>query len=331
MLPFAFYPDQCPYLKNKIDHWISLTVIGDQAYIYDMPQGEFIADVTLTDMATGNVRIIAPYRPRLIPLTVEEIASNYQMAEYDAANFLKQVLDTRVNNTDIRNFIASNIKDIDYNEYIQTLDDSTKKSLISLKEIYKKKDMSFADIERVSNFIENKLKVKIREYNTSKNPSGDFKNKDTVEGLSRLELTSILDNLGISQWGLNIKNWDSLDVTFDKLKKYFNNPKFQTFINTAYERQKEKVKDIQFGIDELYSAKRLLNNYIKHFKINNNNIEVTLALFDKEQQNTIKLYLPKILGGKQSSRHKSIAQALGHITKKINNNNRFYSSEHSFS
>jgi hypothetical protein len=55
-----------------------------------MPQHEFISD---TFYGKQGVNLKTEFKPRLIPLTVEDISANYLLSEKQAIQFIKSIIE----------------------------------------------------------------------------------------------------------------------------------------------------------------------------------------------------------------------------------------------
>ena len=98
-----------PIADFLITHYVAAVAINDGIYIYDMPQHEFISD---TFYGKQGVNLKTEFKPRLIPLTVEDVSANYLLSEKQAIQFIKSIIEKRESNIapSFKNYIKSTVK-----------------------------------------------------------------------------------------------------------------------------------------------------------------------------------------------------------------------------
>ena len=149
----------------------------------------------------------------------------------------------------------------------------------------------FTEVERISNLILNKLKFKTKEFN------GKYDESITdLQTYKTKVLNDLLKNIGITG---NVTN-------LNELKERLSSKELETSLKENLEQAKESKENFKNQLDDFYSTKRLLNNYLKHFD---------LSKYDSSQQARIKQYLPSLF---KDNKYKSDKQAIAFNKRRIN-------------
>lgn len=147
------------------------------------------------------------------------------------------------------------------------------------------------EIEKISNLILNKLKFKLKNFNGQYDDSitslEKYKNKILNDLLKEIGITGAISNL-------------------EELKSRLNSPELQESLLENLNQAKESKENYRKQLENFYSTRRLLNNFLKHFDINK---------YDSEQQIIIKSNLPSLF---TENKFKSDKQAIAFSKRQIN-------------
>lgn len=285
----------------NITHYVSAVAINDTIFIYDMPQQEFISNEFFGE--GSNVTLKSTYKPRLIPLTVDSIKTNYDLTSEEAAKFVRSILSTRKSNVHpaFKDYIKSNIKNAE--EYIQELENQITNenvildSSVEWQQKYEseqaiaddraekifKEDITSAQESKVINFLRNKLKAKTRPYLPTRTPNFVLRNLIKF-------VTGVYFDYDQSE---------GLDATLVKFDTFVKSEDFVRNVWQNYTNAKDAVENIQKSIDRLISTNQLLQGF---FKIAGTiGIDQALAKYNERQQYQIRSILPSNLKEKYTS------------------------------
>jgi len=273
-----------------IGHYVSAVAINDSVFIYDMPQNEFISDSFFG--MPSEVPLKNSFKPRLIPLTLDDIQSAYNLSVEQAGNFISSILNANKlsNHISFREYLAQTITDPD--SYIALLEDSIvnsgyervdwsvdmarREQARDLKrETFKAQPLTNEDQEKVANYYKNKLYLKTKAY---------LPRTEDKFSLATLIKSILGDNLVYSI------DYSSFENALNSLKNYLSSEQFMMDHLTRYVKAEEDLAEIDEQITAVYSVKRLMESYVKQVKIYG--LEQALTVFDEQQQFRIKRLLP---------------------------------------
>ena len=297
-----------------IIHYVAATAIGRQIYIYDMPQNEFISNEFYGRLS--DVKLKTTFRPRLIPLTSDEIMANYNLSYTDALKFIRDVINNRGSNLapPFSEYIKNNI--IDGEEYIQDLKreiekeglaeyayieydrkyEKVKETREAIKNLVFNEPLSEQEKEKVEKLVETKLKFRTREY--------------VPRTKSEFLLSNLIYNI-LGRTSFSYDYTDGLDVVLQKFKDYVSSQRFLDDIWNNYTRSKEGLDEINRIISLAYQDRQLMLGFLK--KAKTNGWDKAFEDYSANQKYTIRTLLPTNI----LEKYKSETQRIFLLTKKF--------------
>jgi len=293
-----------PLGNYNIEHFIAAVALGNGIYVYDMPQNEYISD---TAFGEALVNLKATFKPRLIPLTKDEIKANYNLTDEESLRFIRSVLNTPKTNINpsFEDYIKDNI--INGQDYINELRQEIKDGglLASSLEEYKKREkdeenarelikqtefkrkLTRDEVEKVEKLLETKLKLRTREYIPKTKEA--FYLKDLIQNV-----------VGKTSFKYNYE--EGLNTVLDKLEIFLKTDNFINEIWYNYQNEKSNLESIDKQLDLAFSDRRLMLGFLKNAKIDG--IDKTIEKYDSHQKYTIRT----LLGQKNLDGYKSESQ-----------------------
>jgi len=273
-----------PLGEFLITHFVSAVAINNNIYIYDMPQHEFISDEFF---GRGDLDLKTTYKPRLIPLTLDDIKSNYDLSLELSANFIRSILKNSGSNISptFENYIRNNIKNSE--DYIKLLEEqiteqglkldtyleyqNEQKERRKLERDFKKskletKTVTSEEEQKVINFLRNKLKLKVKDYLPRKVKELDIK------GI----INSVIGN------SIRLDYTENIPKILEDLQKGLKNKDFVNSVWNNYVSSINQAKSLQDSVEYVYSFSRLLNGFLK--SANSIGFDKALKEYDKTQQ-----------------------------------------------
>jgi hypothetical protein len=289
----------------NIEHYVSAVAINNAIYIYDMPQNEFISNEFFGK--GSSVKVKESYKPRLIPLTIDEIKANYNLSTEEAGNFIHSILNKNGwQGADaapsFKKYIENNIKNPQ--EYINLLESQIKDSGYEFKqwdvEEYRKEyndkkqqrkltKISKKEEQKVINYYENKLKLKTKEYLPKK-----------TDSFSLITLIDSVLGKGFVKENIDLSSFEN---ALQSLDNYLKSEKFVEDLLHKITIAEENLNSINKSVDEVYSLARLFASFTKQVK--NVGIEEALKKYDSKQQYTIRTLLPSNVLDKYKSKEQA--------------------------
>lgn len=279
-----------PLGNFDITHYVSAVAINNAIYIYDMPQHEFISNEFFG--LGSHVKVKETYKPRLIPLTLDDIQANYNLSPKEAGRFIYRILEAQGwagadATPPFREYIEQNISNP--KEYINLLENEIKnseyeeknyieeyiKEIENRKKEVKEKPLSSKEEKQVIKYYENKLKLKTREY---------LPKKTSTFSLRSLVKSVIGDSFE------NRISYNNFEESLQSLDKYLKSEDFINDLLDKREKYLQKLKSINEYVNKVYSLSRLFASFTKKVKLEG--IENAIKKFDKNQQYTLRSYLP---------------------------------------
>ena len=287
-----------------ITHYVSAVVIDNGVYIYDMPQHEFISDIFY---GKGMVSTKTEYKPRLIPLTVEDISANYLLSEKEAIDFIKSIVEKKENNIDpsFKNYIKSRVSNPE--TYIQELEEIYKnqpsqyktfdEETAELNDKFYNQPLTKNDKARISKLLSNKFKIRTRQYipKTNKDP---FILSDFLE-----------KTIGLSRGSFSYNYREGMEKVLTDLRKFLRSENFLNQMIREYDYKNGQILDKQ--IEKIFSTRRLIDSFIR--QVQSVGWENALRKFDSKQRYEIQMMVPSNFESKSDN------QRIGILRNKIKN------------
>jgi len=288
----------------NITHYVAATAIGNSIYIYDMPQNEFINEDVY---GTGDVSLKKSFRPRLIPLTKDEIKANYNLSDKEALNFIRSILNARGSNkgsnTEIlpfEDYIKQNIPDAE--EYITELKreitdggllesafeeyqiedakrvaaarEEKKREIDDIKaavEGAKKVRLTPEETLKVERLLQTKLKLRTREY--------------VPRTKAEFNLAELVKNV-IGNNSFEYDYEEGLPTALSKLGDYLKSDTFVESVWRNYTNAKSEVENSDKIFESIFYRRRLVLGFLKRAKTGGWNN--TLNKYDETQKTLIR-------------------------------------------
>jgi len=277
--------------KWGIMHFVSAVAINGQVYIYDMPQDEFLD----SDISQGltQIKLKQTFKPRLIPLTVDDIAANYNLDNYQAGRFIYSILSSELPHgipglealpySNFMEYIQDKIDNAE--EYTQSLLNTIKETVpnvlsdnLTLNDLYEvyhvRNDDAYdrefqeaaakeifdaldniedKDLNAVVNLLRGKLKIKVRDYLPKKD------RHETVQEIIRNIFTP-------TTYRRRIRFTDSTEALAD-LKEYLASDDFISDLwNDYFNAYNDKIHSKE-ELNKSYKFKEQFKQYLKYAKI----------------------------------------------------------------
>ena len=288
-----------------IEHYISAVAINNAVYIYDMPQNEFISNEFFGK--GSDVKVKESYKPRLIPLTVDEIKANYNLSTKEAGNFIHSILnqngwfENKEKVLSFKEYIRKNIKNPE--EYINLLEAQIKdsgyefkqwdieeyrKNIKDKRDTLKTKKITKEEEQKVIKYYENKLKLKTKEY--------------LPKRADKFSLKTLVDSVIGRGFDSNI-DFSSFENALESLDKYLKSENFIEDLLTKTQNAEENLDSINKSIDQVYSLANLFASFTKQVKVYG--IEEAIKKYDSKQQYTIRALLPSNVLDKYKSKEQA--------------------------
>lgn len=280
-----------------ITHYVAAVAINDGIYIYDMPQHEFISD---TFYGKGGVNLKTEFKPRLIPLTVEDVSANYLLSEKQSIQFIKSIVERRGNNIapSFKEYIKSNIVNAD--SYIQELEDiyknlpdkyeSYESKTEKLSDKFYNEPLTKEDKVRISKLLTNKFKIRTRQY-VPRKAKEPFMLSDFLQ-----------KTIGVPGFSFQYNSSEGLDEVLKKLRTYLRSDEFIKTMVSEYDYQKNRSLDEQ--IERVFSIKRLMDSFIR--QVQSVGWDQALKNFDKQQRYDIQILLSENIKDKPDNQKVAI-------------------------
>ena len=300
-----------PIADFLITHYVAAVAINDGIYIYDMPQHEFISD---TFYGKQGVNLKTEFKPRLIPLTVEDISANYLLSEKQAIQFIKSIIEKQESNIapSFKNYIKSTVKNAD--SYIQELEDLYKNlpdeyeshdsKVAKLNDKFYNEPLTKADKLRISKLLTNKFKIRTRQY-VPRKAKEPFMLSDFLQ-----------KTIGVSGFNFQYDSSEGLDKVLQKLRSYLRSEDFVNTMVSEYDYAQNKSLDKK--IERVFSMRRLMDSFIK--QVQSVGWDQALKNFDKQQRYDIQILLS------ESIKDKSDNQKVAILRRNFSNIDKFIDS-----
>ncbi len=162
------------------------------------------------------------------------------------------------------------------------------------------KSRYISEVEKVSNLIENKLKIKVRAYTSKKLPSQVKKSEYLDEVFEEL-----IKLIGLPH---TIKNIEDLNKAVDNNQPY---PYIRSFLTNKIKETKKSLEDASRNSDKAYGIKNLLDSFLKNY--NNRSLDE----YTSEQLEVAERAFPALFKLEETG-FKSIKQALGYYKANFN-------------
>lgn len=288
----------------NIEHYVSAVAINNAIYIYDMPQNEFISNEFFGK--GSDVKIKESYKPRLIPLTIDEIKSNYNLSTQEAGNFIHSIINNNgwkgadaapsfrkyienniKNSQEYINLLEAQIKDFDY-EFEQWDVEEYRREIKDKRDALKTKKVTKEEEQKVIKYYENKLKLKTKEYLPKR--AGKFSLKTLVDSVIGRGFDSSID-------------FSSFETALESLDKYLKSEIFIEDLLNKVTIAKENLDSINESINQVYSLAKLFASFTKQVKVYG--IEEAVKKYDSKQQYTIRTLLPSNVLDKYKSKEQA--------------------------
>jgi KaiC/GvpD/RAD55 family RecA-like ATPase len=300
-----------PIADFLITHYVAAVAINDGIYIYDMPQHEFISD---TFYGKQGVNLKTEFKPRLIPLTVEDISANYLLSEKQAIQFIKSIIEKQESNIapSFKNYIKSTVKNAD--SYIQELEDLYKNlpdeyeshdsKVAKLNDKFYNEPLTKADKLRISKLLTNKFKIRTRQY-VPRKAKEPFMLSDFLQ-----------KTIGVSGFNFQYDSSEGLDKVLQKLRSYLRSEDFVNTMVSEYDYAQNKSLDKK--IERVFSMRRLMDSFIR--QVQSVGWDQALKNFDKQQRYDIQILLS------ESIKDKSDNQKVAILRRNFSNIDKFIDS-----
>jgi len=314
-----------PLGNFDITHYVSAVALGNGIYIYDMPQNEFLSDEFYGKGA--DVIVKQSYKPRLIPLTIDEIKANYSLNNIEAAKFIRSIINRGSANggkiPSFKKYINDNINGGE--RYINELEeDITSQGLMvdaweerkliktdpeleyqnaeTIKELLQNKKLTKEEERKLNNLLETKLKLKTREFIPKTKMS--------------FTLSQLLKNvIGSNSFEYNIE--DGLDKVLLQLKEFLNNDWFPTSIWNKLVKDKSELQALDSGLEKSFSQRRMMMGFLKKAKVVG--FDKALNEYDSRQKYDIRSLLPNDV----RTKYKTESQMIFMLNKKFSDINEY--------
>jgi hypothetical protein len=280
-----------PLSDFKIEHYVSAVAINGAVYIYDMPQHEFISNEFFGYGSSVNLK--ETYKPRLIPLTIDEIQANYDLDKKDAGKFIFDILTNKgwegadaapsfkdyiklniKNSEEYINLLESEILNSEYEEKNYSAEDYLEAKR-KIKESVLKAPLTKKEQDKVVKYYENKLKIKSKEYLPKKT------DKFSIVTLVNSILGKIYENrLDLS----------SFDNALSSLEDYLKSKEFLKDLLDKHQNAKDDLESIDKLFDKVYKKAQLMAGFTRLVKTYG--IEGSLKQYDISTQYEIRSSLP---------------------------------------
>lgn len=288
----------------NIEHYVSAVAINNAIYIYDMPQNEFISNEFFGK--GSDVKIKESYKPRLIPLTIDEIKSNYNLSTQEAGNFIHSIINNNgwkgadaapsfrkyienniKNSQEYINLLEAQIKDFDY-EFEQWDVEEYRREIKDKRDALKTKKVTKEEEQKVIKYYENKLKLKTKEYLPKR--ADKFSLKTLVDSVIGRGFDSSID-------------FSSFETALESLDKYLKSEIFIEDLLNKVTIAKENLDSKNESINKVYSLAKLFASFTKQVKVYG--IEEAVKKYDSKQQYTIRTLLPSNVLDKYKSKEQA--------------------------